>query len=210
MLFKLIVATVPDDLRTKFSADQAVVWEAAGSLPGFMVQAGGWENERLNCAIVIAYWKNEQTYAEFMARQHDALMEPLGKMYSALEISTGHVITTVNQADPRIALSEAEVVRVTDCTLLPNCSPTFLAAQFTVWNPALAAADGMLMATVSRLGRAPDRFGVATFWKTSDALRRYQEMLFPTLQLQGKLSEHIDKLIAYHSRLEPSWSVLGH
>jgi heme-degrading monooxygenase HmoA len=210
MLFKLIVATVPDELRTIFSTNQAAAWEGAGSLPGFLVQTGGWEVKNPNCAIVIAYWKNEQSYAEFMAGQHDVLTESMRKTYTALEIGTGHVITTVNQTDPKTAVAEAAIVRVTDCTLLPDCSPTFLAAQFSVWNPALAAADGMLMATVSRLGRAPDRFGVATFWKTGEALYQYQETLFPRLELQAKLREHIDKLTAYHAQLEPSWSVVGH
>jgi len=209
MLFKLIVATVPAELRTIFSTNQATAWGGAGSLPGFLIQTGGWELKNPNCAIVIAYWKNEQSYAEFTAGQHDALNEPTQKPYTAVEISTGHVITTVNQTDPKTAVTEAAVVRVTDCTLLPDCSPTFLAAQFSVWNPALAAADGMLMATVSRLGRAPDRFGVATFWKTDEALQQYQETLFPRLQLQTKLREHIDRLTAYRAWLEPAWSVVG-
>jgi heme-degrading monooxygenase HmoA len=209
MLFKLIVATVPDELRTKFSTNQVGAWGGAASLSGFLVQTGGWEDKSRNCAIVIAYWKSEQSYAEFMAGQHDALAERGRETYTALEISTGHVITTVNQTDPRTVVTEAAVVRVTDCTLLPDCSPTFLAAQFSVWNPALAAADGMLMATVSRLGRAPDRFGVATFWKTDAALHHYQETLFPTLQLQANLRKHIDRLTAYHAQLEASWSVVG-
>jgi heme-degrading monooxygenase HmoA len=209
MLFKLIVATVPDELRAKFSTNQAGAWGEAASLTGFLVQTGGWEEKNRNCAIIVAYWKSEQSYAAFMAHQHEAFAELARETYTALEISTGHVITTVNQTDPGAAVSEAAVVRVTDCTLLPDCSPTFLAAQFSVWNPALAAADGMLMATVSRLGRAPDRFGVATFWKTEAALHHYQETLFPRLQLQAKLQKHIDKLTAYHAQLEPSWSVVG-
>jgi hypothetical protein len=132
MLFKLIVATVPAELRTMFSTNQATAWGGTGSLPGFLVQTGGWEVENPNCAIVIAYWKNEQSYAEFMVGQHDALNEPMWKTCPALEISTGHVITTVNQTDPKTAVTEAAVVRVADCTLLPDCSPTFLAAQFSV------------------------------------------------------------------------------
>ena len=209
MLFKLIVATVPAELRTMFSTNQATAWGGTGSLPGFLVQTGGWEVENPNCAIVIAYWKNEQSYAEFRAGLHDVLNEPTQRMHTGIEISTGHVITTVNQTDPKTAVTEAVAVRVTDCTLLPDCSPTFLAAQFSVWNPALAAADGMLMATVSRLGRAPDRFGVATFWKTDEALQQYQETLLPRLQLQAKLREHIERLTAHRARLEPPWSVVG-
>jgi heme-degrading monooxygenase HmoA len=208
MLFKLIVAIVPDDLRAKFAPGQAA-WAGLGSGAGFLAQAGGWEREDPSSAVVIAYWKNEQFYADFMAQQHDSLADHQGETYSALHVSSGHVITTVNETDPRIALAEAEIVRITDCTLLPNCSPTFLASQFEVWNPALATAGGMLLGTVSRLGRSPDRFGVATFWRTSDALRNYQETLYPGLRLQANLDEHIDKLTAYHARLEPAWKVFG-
>jgi hypothetical protein len=208
MLFKLIVVTVPDDLGAKFVLGQGA-WAGLGSGPGFLAQAGGWEKETPSSAVIIAYWRNEKVYADFMAQQLGSLADHQREMSSALQVSSGHVITTVNKTDPRIALAEAEIVRVTDCTLLPNCSPTFLASQFEVWNPALATADGMLFGSVSRLGRSPDRFGVATFWRTIEALHNYKEMLYPSLRLQANLDEHIDKLTAYHARLEPAWKLFG-
>jgi heme-degrading monooxygenase HmoA len=209
MLFKLIVATVPSTLRAKFADSQAATWSELKSVPGFLVQVGGWETERSDSAVIIAYWKNEQSYADFMAKQHDLLAERQRNTYSALQISCGHVIMTIKESDPRIPIAEAEMIRVTDLTLPPDYSPTFLAMQFDVWRPGLMSSNGMLGNTVTRLGRLPDRFASTTFWRSGEALCGYLEIIYPALSVQAKLKDHIKDLVSYHARLEPSWSVFA-
>lgn len=209
MLFKFIVAAVPNDSRTKFADGQAAAWSGLESVPGFLAQVGGWETDRPDFAVIVAYWKNEQSYADFAARQHDSLAERQRDTYSALHGSSGHVIMTLKETDPRIAIAEAEVVRVTDLTLRPDSSPMFLAMQFEVWRPGLISSSGMLGNTVTRLGRLPDRFASTTFWESSDALRSYLETVYPALSVQAKLKDHIEELVTYHAHLEPSWRVLA-
>jgi heme-degrading monooxygenase HmoA len=208
MLFKLIVATVPNDLRAQFSESQAAVWSGLESIPGFLAQIGGWEMARQSCAIVVTYWQNEKFYSEFMQQQHDSFADRQRDMYSPLQVSTGHVIMTIKETDPRVAIAEAGLVRISDLTLRPDSSPLFLAMQFDIWRPGLVSSGGMLGSTLSRLGRLPDRFASATFWRTSDALRAYLETVYPALSVQAKLKEHLEEMISYHVPLEPSWSVL--
>src|SRR5947208_2527538 len=107
MLFKLIVATVPEDLRTKFSASQASAWSGLDSVPGFLAQVGGWEIQEESLAVIVAYWKNEQLYADFMRQQHDSFADHQRETYSALKVHTGHVIMTIKETDPRVAIAEA-------------------------------------------------------------------------------------------------------
>jgi heme-degrading monooxygenase HmoA len=209
MLFKLIVATVPNDLRTKFSQSQASVWRGLELVPGFLAQIGGWDNGRPDSAVILTYWKNEQFYSDFMRQQHDWFADRQRDIYSALRVSTGHVILTMKERDPRIAIAEAGIFRVADVTLRPDSSPLFLAVQFDIWRPGLISSDEMLANTLSRLGRLPDRFASVTFWTSSDALRNFLETVYPVLSAQAKLKDHIDEMVTYHVTPDPSWKVLA-
>jgi heme-degrading monooxygenase HmoA len=209
MLFKLIVATVPDDLRTKFSESQASAWSGLESVPGFIAQIGGWESDHPNSAVIIAYWKNEQLYSDFMREQYDALADCQRNTYSGLQVDTGHVIMTMKETDPRVAIARAGMVRISDITLRPDSSPLFLAMQFDIWRPTLVSSGGMIGSTLSRLGRLPDRFASTTFWRDREALRNFLETVYPALSLQAKLKEHLEEMISYHILLEPSWNVLA-
>lgn len=209
MLFKLIVATVPDDLRTKFSESQASAWSGLESVPGFIAQIGGWETDRPNSAVIIGYWKNEQLYSNFMREQHDALADCQRNTYSGLRVDSGHVIMTMKETDPRAAIARAGMVRISDITLRPDSSPLFLAMQFDIWRPGLVSSGGMIGNTLCRLGRLPDRFASTTFWRDREALRNFLETLYPVLSVQAKLKEHLEEMITYHILLEPSWNVLA-
>jgi heme-degrading monooxygenase HmoA len=209
MLFKLIVATVPDDLRTKFSESQASAWSGLVSVPGFIAQIGGWESDHPNSAVIIAYWKNEQLYSDFMREQYDALADCQRNTYSGLQVDTGHVIMTMKETDPRVAIARAGMVRISDITLRPDSSPLFLAMQFDIWRPTLVSSGGMIGSTLSRLGRLPDRFASTTFWRDREALRNFLETVYPALSVQAKLKEHLEEMISYHILLEPSWNVLA-
>jgi heme-degrading monooxygenase HmoA len=209
MLFKLIVATVPDDLRTKFSESQASAWSGLESVPGFIAQIGGWESDHPNSAVIIAYWKNEQLYSDFMREQYDTLADCQRNTYSRLRVDTGHVIMTMKETDPRVAIARTGMVRISDITLRPDSSPLFLAMQFDIWRPRLVSSGGMIGSTLSRLGRLPDRFASTTFWRDREALRNFLETVYPALSVQAKLKEHLEEMISYHILLEPSWNVLA-
>jgi heme-degrading monooxygenase HmoA len=208
MLFKLIVATVPNDLRAHFSEGQASAWRGLESVPGFMAQIGGWVDDRPDSAVIVAYWKSEQFYADFMREQHDSFADRQRHTYSALQVHTGHVILTIKEPDPRVAIAEAGVVRVSDITLRQDSSPLFLAMQFDIWRPGLVSSGGMLGNTLARLGRLPDRFASTTFWRSDNALRNFLETVYPALSVQAKLKDHVGEMDSYHIHLEPSWSVL--
>jgi heme-degrading monooxygenase HmoA len=208
MVFKLIVVTVPEDLRAKFTASQADAWKGLDSVPGFLAQVGGWEMQEESRAVIVAYWKNEQLYSDFMRQQHDSFADLQSETYSGLEVHTGHVIMTIKETDPRVAIAEAGIVRVSDLILRADSSPLFLAMQFDVWRPGLITSGGMLGNTVSRLGRLPDRFASATFWRDSDALQNFLETTYAALSAQAKLKDHVEEMVTYHVRLEPSWRVL--
>jgi heme-degrading monooxygenase HmoA len=209
MLFKLIVATVPNDLHAQFSEGQASAWRGLESVPGFVAQIGGWVDDRPDSAVIVGYWRSEQAYADFMREQHDSFANRQRDTYSALRVSAGHVILTIKEADPRVPIAEAGVVRISDITLREDSSPLFLAMQFDIWRPGLVSSGGMLGNTLSRLGRLPDRFASTTFWRSSDALQNFLQTVYPVLSAQAKLKDHVGEMVSYHVLLEPSWSVVA-
>jgi hypothetical protein len=209
MLFKLIVATVPNDLHAQFSEGQASAWRGLESVPGFVAQIGGWVDDRPDSAVIVGYWRSEQAYADFMREQHDSFANRQRDTYSALRVSAGHVILTIKEADPRVPIAEAGVVRISDITLREDSSPLFLAMQFDIWRPGLVSSGGMLGNTLSRLGRLPDRFASTTFWRSSDALQNFLQTVYPVLSAQAKLKDHVGEMVSYHVLLEPSWSVIA-
>jgi heme-degrading monooxygenase HmoA len=209
MLFKLIVATVPKGSHAKFSESQASAWSGLESVPGFVAQIGGWVEDRPDTAVIVAYWKSEQFYADFMREQHDSFADRQRDTYSGLRVNTGHVILTFKETDPRVAIAETRAVRVADITLRQDSSPLFLAMQFDIWRPGLVSSSEMLGNTLSRLGRLPDRFASTTFWRSSDALHNFLETVYPVLSVQAKLMDHIEEMVSYHFPVEPSWSVVA-
>jgi heme-degrading monooxygenase HmoA len=178
-------------------------------VPGFVAQIGGWIDDRPDSAVIVAYWKNERLYADFMREKHDSFADRQRDTYSALRVNTGHVILTIKEADPRAAIAETRLVRVSDITLRQDSSPLFLALQFDIWRPGLLSCGGMLGNTLSRLGRLPDRFASTTFWMSRDALRNYLETVYPELNVQARLKDHVEQMVSYHVPVEPSWSVLA-
>jgi heme-degrading monooxygenase HmoA len=209
MLFKLIVATVPNGLHAQFSQGQASAWRGLESVPGFVAQIGGWVDGQPDSAVIVGYWKSEQLHADFMREQHDSFANRQRDTYSVLRVHTGHVILTIKESDPRVAIAEAGIVRVSDITLRQDSSPLFLAMQFDIWRPGLVSSGGMLGNTLSRLGRLPDRFASTTFWRSSDALQNFLETVYPVLSAQAKLKDHVGEMVSYHVLLEPSWSVVA-
>src|SRR5258708_14737575 len=175
MLFKLIVATVPNDLRAKFSESQASAWGGLESVPGFVAQIGGWVDDRPDSAAIVAYWKSEKFYSDFMREQHDSYANRQRDTYSALRVHAGHVILTMKETDPRVAIAKAGLVRVSDITLRRDSSPLFLAMQFDIWRPGLVSSGGLLGHTPSPFGRLPAPLPRTTLLRDRAPLSHYPQ-----------------------------------
>src|SRR5260370_10481563 len=178
MLFKLIVATVPNDLRAKCTESQASAWGGLESAPGFVARIGGWVDDRPDSAAIVAYWKSEKFYSDFMREQHDSYANRQRDTYSALRVHAGHVILTMKETDPRVAIAKAGLVRVSDITLRRDSSPLFLAMQFDIWRPGLVSSGGIGGETLSRLGRLSDYFSPTTLLGSAGALPNFPDTLF--------------------------------
>lgn len=87
MLIKWIVCTVEAEARQAFSISQAG-WGDLREVPGFIGQIGGWEKGDSPDACIVAFWKDEMTYKNFMENYHDRIYENNGQKgtYRAISV----------------------------------------------------------------------------------------------------------------------------
>lgn len=70
MLVKKIVCDVKEGQQKDFDQAQRQ-WKSLSDIDGFLGQIGGWCGRK---AIIIAFWKDRDTYHYFMSHEHDTLI----------------------------------------------------------------------------------------------------------------------------------------
>ncbi len=70
MLIKKVICHVKEEMRETFSSGQER-WHGLCDCKGFVAQYGGWSEE--NVAMIVGFWKNRQSYAQFMNEEHDVI-----------------------------------------------------------------------------------------------------------------------------------------
>ncbi|MEJ2369206.1 MAG: DUF4937 domain-containing protein [Acidobacteriota bacterium] len=78
MLLKLIHCSVPRHLRQAFSKAQGS-WRMVSQSPGFLGQAGGWENGSPSSALIAAFWRDAASYHRFMAEACRSFLRKLNR-----------------------------------------------------------------------------------------------------------------------------------
>ncbi|MEV7024289.1 DUF4937 domain-containing protein [Kitasatospora sp. NPDC093558] len=203
-------------------ADAQREWAAIADQPGLVGQVGGWEPDG-GRAHVLGLWADHAAYTRFMEERHDEIVkeesykrfrrrddhdEPAPtRSWLVTAVATGpSVLDIPGEAGLREALPHATLLRVADCHLHPGRAEHFLDAQLRIWNPAMAAADGMLAGTVTRL--ADDRYLVTTLWTDADAHQRYADRDVTALRARADVVADVHTLAGLALPLEPEWQVL--
>ncbi|MFD8081716.1 DUF4937 domain-containing protein [Kitasatospora sp. NPDC059722] len=202
-------------------ADAQREWAAIADQPGLVGQVGGWEagGER---AHVLGVWADEKAYTAFMEVRHDEIVTaasaersgrrdgegPEPGSWQVTSVTTGASVLDIpgEAAGLDDALARGTALRVADCHLHPGRAEHFLDAQRRVWNPAMAAAGGMLAGAVTRL--ADDRYLVATLWTDANAHQRYAERDVPALRARADVAADVRALTGLALPLEADWQVL--
>lgn len=87
MLIKMISCSVPREQRRAFEEAQER-WRELQTVPGFGGQIGGWSMSLKTHACILAFWKSQPLYQQFMAHDHDRILEISGQSgtYQSLTI----------------------------------------------------------------------------------------------------------------------------
>ncbi|WP_459648163.1 DUF4937 domain-containing protein [Kitasatospora sp. Ki12] len=191
-------------------ADGQRRWSAISDQPGLIGQTGGWAPDS-DRALLLALWADEPAYLRFLRDRHDPVAEAAAQQgsWTAIEVAAGPVVLTVPGAAASLpdALARATVLRAADCRLRPGRTGHFLDVQRRVWSPGMAAADGMLAGTVTRL--AADRYLVTTLWTSPETHRAYTTRLLPDLLARADVPADVRELTGHLVPLDPTWLVRG-
>jgi heme-degrading monooxygenase HmoA len=179
-------------------------WQLRRSIPGFLGQTGGWPDQTRVRAHVVSYWRDEYSLAA-VKRELEAGADSQGG--PKLKILRGHVINAINTADILTVLPRASFLRISDCQLIPDRSPIFLATQMSIWNQGMANAPGMLGATWARVESGKDHFISASFWADESAHDYYRQEIFPALDAKANTRQHLASLETFKIHLEPEWLI---
>jgi hypothetical protein len=211
MLLKWIVCQVLAETRANFSSAQSQ-WTPLKRLPGFLGQIGGWVCASSSQAGILALWQDEAYYRHFMQHNHDEIVahNSQSESYSSLSVALfGDLFPLLgSQPDFLTALTTGTVLRLTDCSLFPEQDQTFIHNQTTIWNPAMAQAQGMLAGIFAQATDHASRYLDASLWSDLQAHQAYMEILFLLLPEQANLSQTLQSIHGWVIQLEKAWRVL--
>jgi hypothetical protein len=111
MMVKWIVCEVPEKNRQAFSRGQEV-WSELQGVEGFVAQFGGWNRERRQEACLVAVWRDELAYRQFMAEVHDPIYERTGQQGTFDSIRVKVFSQEMEVKPVRVELLQAKVIRV--------------------------------------------------------------------------------------------------
>ena len=218
MLVKLIVCQVPDETRDRFAAGQRL-WAALAGVDGFLGQVGGWQPPRTtpaeaaaeHIAVIVGLWGDEAAYDRFIRDVHDTIFDANDQCgsCSAIEVTRWKRLFDIPGERPAMpeAIAESGLLRVARCTVRGEREDHFVEVQQRLWNPAMAAAGGMLAGAFSVSDTDPHQYLVCTLWRSEDAHRRYVAEDLPGLRDRAEVEIDCEALTGYAMPLEKAWVV---
>jgi hypothetical protein len=210
MLLKWIVCDVADDDRAAFSRAQAS-WAALRTVEGFLGQAGGWNLAVPGQACIVGLWADVGAYERFMRDAHDRIVESSdqGRTYRAIRVLLVDVLVDIAGSGRALGtvLGDGGLLRVADCVLNPGRAAQFIEMQTSVWNPAMAAAGGMLAGAFGCVRRETDHYLVCTLWENAGVHQAYVDQALPVLQARAEIGLDLRRITGHIVTVEPSWRV---
>lgn len=211
MLLKWIVCEVAEEDREAFSVAQRS-WAALRSVDGFLGQVGGWNVKSAGQACIVGLWADVGAYERFMREVHDSVFETSGqaRTYRTIQVLLVDVLLDIEGSRPKLGavLGDGGLLRVADCVLHPGRAAHFLEMQTSVWNPAMAAAGGMLAGVFGSVGREADHYLVCTMWQDVGVHQAYVDKILPALQERAAIGLDLRHITGHMVEVEPSWRVM--
>jgi len=200
---------VPEEKRESFSRAQQQ-WSALRDVQGFVAQFGGWNAADPTEACIVGLWKDRVSYTAFMDNIHDEIYLSGGQQetFDRATVTVMEKMLSVGDFERLLSgrWTEAELIRVADCRVMPGREDHFLHMQQEVWNPAMEQTDGMLGGVFA--GDMSSRhFLTITWWESAKLHRAYVKNHVANLREQAELDLDIERIVGYEVRCEPSWRV---
>lgn len=209
MFIKWIVCQVSDQQQTSFTQAQTM-WRVLEDVDGFYGQWGGWNIHQPTEACIINFWRDQSSYDSFMSNIHDSIFHTnnQAQTYQGISVSLSKQILFIPGEKEYIhqALS-GKWLRMAECFVKPEKVTSFIAAQQTIWNPAMTKAEGMLAGIMGQTIALPNRYQVFSFWRNEQVHRAYVKNV-ASLRKQAATDQDTLSVSGFLVRLEGKWLVL--
>jgi heme-degrading monooxygenase HmoA len=208
LLIKWIKAQVPLEKKHQFSLAQEK-WADLKNLAGFLGQVGGWNMKNELEACVLGFWKDQESYENFMKNEHDAIFEKSNQSKTYDDISINFFYSTVNIGEiaPTTVLDFAQILRVAECDVREGKQDHFEMIQETVWNPGMSNCEGYLAGVFSKGQNIHTKYLVSSFWESADLHQKYVRTNLPLLREISKVEKDLVQLVGSTISIEDSWCV---
>jgi heme-degrading monooxygenase HmoA len=208
MLIKWIVCQVPDEKREAFSKAQEA-WKALTGADGFYGQWGGWNLHRPSEACIIAFWRNQNAYDQFMSSLHDTIFQANQQQhtYRSITVTVAEAAIEIPGSRDIACALTGKWLRAADCKVDPKREQHFLKVQQTVWNPALKQSAGMLGAVAAKVNQPACRYQIFSFWEEEEAHQQYIKSI-PLLRQQAGTDRDTTNVIGYFVERNERWLVM--
>ncbi|XEC93521.1 DUF4937 domain-containing protein [Paenibacillus tarimensis] len=109
MLIKMIKCKVNHDMQSLFLNAQSK-WTELTSVPGFVVQFGGWNQANPEEAYIFGVWNSLDSYTFFMNAAHDRILNRINQKgsYESIEVSLWNPSEKISSKD----LDEIEYIEL--------------------------------------------------------------------------------------------------
>jgi hypothetical protein len=174
-------------------------WTELSAVEGFLGQCGGWSEPGV--AQIVAFWRNQLDYENFMTGAHDRIAESQAGTYDGIDVRLFDHHLDVGAGLP----AGGSVARLAHCHVKAGRQEHFVLAQATVWNPGMVAAPGMRGGVFGRRGDA--EFLVLSQWNSTADHEQYRTDRFPELRRRSDAADDLDSITGALVELDPSWIV---
>ena len=170
MLLKWIICRVTESNRAAFH-DAQQAWRALADADGFRGQAGGWDRDAPETAVILAHWAHAPAYRTFMRDIHDTITDGSGQaaLYESSRIELFELLFGLpGPAGLKpVFPDDAGNLRIETCDVHFNRQAHFVAAHQETRFPGLSSAEGLLGGGLFRSCDTPSRFLTATWWRNA-------------------------------------------
>ncbi len=215
MLLKAIQCHVLPEQQQVFSRAQEH-WASLESLPGFVAQQGGWQQ---NTAWVFGWWQNWDHYSAFMAEQHDPIFHSSQQAgtYQSSDISfwqslpSAQIDRSRNLRSGTAATPSAdgagEIILLELLQLAPGAWADFDDFLTWRWRPGLAGAGGLAAARICQHRKLPGRYLSWSRWQEHADPIGMARLLQPGFRLPHRRTQLFRSLSQIKVRTESRWEV---
>ncbi len=210
MFIKLVRAVVHREHRNQF-ADGQRAWAAVRDQPGFAGQFGGWAQKQAEEAWIQAVWLSPRHYQRFMNTAHDGLAAVQAQAGAIAQLTNLLFVTraSIPGCMPHAcrALAQTAVLRLTITRAKPGQIDALQQAQRRIWNPALAAAPGLLAGCFGQALNHHGTFLIALLWSDPQAVRRFDDEFLPDLRDRARPARYCAPLLNRSVSIVKDWVV---